>query len=122
MMKSARAPTLTPRPMRSRVARFGSGVTACYGPRVRARLERLLDRLINETQGQPALRSAALARGFELGGVPRPGAEALPSAFGRYIELVARHAWKITDADVDELRRANIDEDAIYEATVAAAT
>jgi alkylhydroperoxidase family enzyme len=37
------------------------------------------------------------------------------------VEKVARHAYKVTDADVDGLREAGYSEDAIFEVTLAAA-
>jgi alkylhydroperoxidase family enzyme len=38
-----------------------------------------------------------------------------------YLEKVHRHAYKVTDRDVEELKAAGIDEDTIFEQTVAAA-
>jgi hypothetical protein len=38
----------------------------------------------------------------------------------RYVDTVARHAYKVTDADVTALREAHSD-DAVFEITVAAA-
>lgn len=43
-----------------------------------------------------------------------PGAEA-------YCDTVRRHAYRVTDAQVDELRAAGLGEDEIFELTVAAA-
>jgi alkylhydroperoxidase family enzyme len=39
----------------------------------------------------------------------------------RYLDLVRRHAYGITDEDVASLREAGLDDDAIFEVTVAAA-
>ena len=38
-----------------------------------------------------------------------------------YVDLVHRHAYRITDEDVERLRDAGLDDDAIFEMTVAAA-
>ena len=38
-----------------------------------------------------------------------------------YRDTVRRHAYRVTDAQVDELRAAGLDEDEIFELTVAAA-
>jgi alkylhydroperoxidase family enzyme len=42
-------------------------------------------------------------------------------AVARYLECVRRHAYRVTDADVDRLRAAGLDDDAIFELTIAAA-
>jgi len=44
-----------------------------------------------------------------------------PEAARAYVENVRRHAWRVTDADVEALRAAGLSEDEIFEATVAAA-
>jgi alkylhydroperoxidase family enzyme len=43
-------------------------------------------------------------------------------AVARYLDLVRRHAYRVTEEDVEGLRGAGLDEDAIFELTVAAAT
>jgi alkylhydroperoxidase family enzyme len=42
-------------------------------------------------------------------------------AVGRYLDLVCRHAYRVTDEDIEGLRSAGLDDDAIFELTVAAA-
>ena len=42
-------------------------------------------------------------------------------ALGRYVDTVARHAYKLTDDDLTALQRAGSSEDAIFEITVSAA-
>jgi alkylhydroperoxidase family enzyme len=42
-------------------------------------------------------------------------------AVARYLGLVGRHAYRITDADLEAVRAAGLDDDAIFELTVAAA-
>jgi alkylhydroperoxidase family enzyme len=44
-----------------------------------------------------------------------------PPAFGPYLDKVRRHAYRVTDEDVEELKRAGHSEDEIFELTVAAA-
>jgi alkylhydroperoxidase family enzyme len=44
-----------------------------------------------------------------------------PAAMQPYLELVRRHADRITDADVERVRAAGLTEDEIFEHTVAAA-
>lgn len=38
-----------------------------------------------------------------------------------YVDVVRKHAYRITDEDVERLRDAGLDDDAIFEMTVAAA-
>ena len=42
-------------------------------------------------------------------------------AVARYLGLVCRHAHRVTDEDIEGLRSAGLDDDAIFELTVAAA-
>lgn len=44
-----------------------------------------------------------------------------PPAMGAYLAKVHARAYTVTDADVEELKRAGISEDEIFEQTVAAA-
>lgn len=72
--------------------------------------QRLLDAVLSTPGDTPAaLRRAALERG------------ALPGPLAAYVDKVARHAYKVTDADVAGLRQAGHSEDAIFEITAAAA-
>jgi len=62
-----------------------------------------------------------------------PGATAVPmrrrahaaqtdtEVFGTYLAKVRRHAYRVVDADIQELRAAGLSDDAIFELTVAAA-
>jgi alkylhydroperoxidase family enzyme len=45
----------------------------------------------------------------------------LPQALRGYLDKVARHAYKVTDEDVEALRVAGYSEDQIFEATVSCA-
>ena len=79
-------------------------------------------RLIDSVLGAPGdtsseQRRAALARAARPGGP----ADGLAAPLGRYVDTVARHAYKLTDDDVAALQRAGNSEDAIFEITVSAA-
>ena len=50
-----------------------------------------------------------------------PGAELPSSELASYLTRVREASYRITDADVDALRRAGHDEEEIFELTVAAA-
>ena len=62
-------------------------------------------------------RRAVLERARET-----PGrTDAVPPELTHYVDTVARHAYKVTDADVAQLQRAGHSDDALFEITVAAA-
>lgn len=44
-----------------------------------------------------------------------------PDVMDAYLEKVRRHAYRVTDADVEALKEAGLSEDEIFEQTVAAA-
>jgi len=75
-----------------------------------------LSEAVIETPGDldPALRRtiAAYAGGEEA---------ELPEELRTYLDKVARHAYKVVDADLDRLRELGYSEDAIFELTLAAA-
>src|SRR5256884_8397297 len=80
--------------------------------------QRLLDSVLDAPgHTSSELRRAALARAARPG-VPGDG---LAAPLGRYVDTVARHAYKLTDDDLTALRRAGSSEDAIFEITVSAA-
>ena len=70
---------------------------------------RLVDAVL-QTPGdtKPELRRAALERATA------------PGPLGPYVSNVARHAYKITDTDVAQLRQAGHSDDSLFEITVAA--
>ena len=83
---------------------------------------RLVDSVLT-TPGhlQPDLRRAILAR---AAATASPGAAApapVPPTLAGYVDKVALHAYRVTDADVAALRRAGNADDALFEVTVAAA-
>ena len=87
-------------------------------------LFRDLVRSILTTPGDtdPALRQAVEARTAELGGGlgERPPGE-IPEALRAYVDKVALHAYKVTDRDIEDLKKAGYNEDAIFEITLSAA-
>ncbi len=75
-----------------------------------ARVKRLLEHFLS----QPGRLDPALRRAAATGGD-------LPPPLAEWVDKVARHAWRCTDADVKHLKESGFDEDQIYEVTVAAA-
>jgi hypothetical protein len=70
----------------------------------------------------PGLRQAVAARSAELGGGPAapPGA-AIPADLRDLVEKTALHAYRITDEEIEALRRAGRSDDEIFEIAVSAA-
>ena len=68
------------------------------------------------------LRRSIEAHTAHLSGRRRSGDSAeLPPVLVPFIEKVAMHAYRVTDADIDELRKAGYSEDAVFEITLSAA-
>ncbi len=87
------------------------------------RYDELVQRLrqgVLDTPGDSAaaLRRAVLERGKRPGG-GSAARDALPPELASYVDKVARHAYKVTDADLASLQ-ATHSEDALFEVTVAA--
>jgi hypothetical protein len=77
--------------------------------------KRLTDAVLNTPGDTPAeLRQAVLDRAMGA----RDG---VPIELQRYVDTVARHAYKVTDSDLQALQRFGQSEDALFEITVAAA-
>jgi len=74
------------------------------------KIEALRDRVVN---GPGVVDQAIRTAAYEGTGVP--------DDLASYIEKVVRHAYKVTDSDVERLKGAGYSEDAIFEITVAAA-
>ena len=69
-----------------------------------------------------SLRRTVESRAAALGGRSTEDSDTtLPPALDAYINKLGRHAYKVTDADVDALKAAGFSEDAIFELTVSAA-
>jgi alkylhydroperoxidase family enzyme len=84
--------------------------------------ERLVAAIL-ETAGHTA--SALRRQVFELSaafaGSGRGAPPAVPRELAHYVEKVARHAYRVTDQDVQALRRVGFSEEAIFELTLSAA-
>jgi hypothetical protein len=89
----------------------------------------LVERLVKavlEGEGvtDPALRTSierAAASGASGGDGFAAVGGALPAVLWPYLQKVNRHAYKVTDGDVDALKEQAYSEDAIFELTVSAA-
>jgi alkylhydroperoxidase family enzyme len=69
----------------------------------------------------PEVRAALLDHARALSVGDDPPAE-IPLELAPYVDKVTRWAYKVVDRDIDELRAAGWSEDAIFEATLCAAT
>lgn len=79
-------------------------------------------RLESSVLGSPGHTSVELRRAvFERGKHPGQPARDVPDELTHYVDTVARHAYKVTDADVAKLKGAGHSDDALFEITVAAA-
>lgn len=67
----------------------------------------------------PVERQQIEAYAARLGGAQRDPAT-LPAAIQPYVDKVTKHAYKVTDHDIEQLKAAGYSEDAIFEITVSA--
>lgn len=78
--------------------------------------------LTSPGDSSPRLRQAVEAQTAALGGYAQESAqEDIPPELSMYVDKVARHAYKVTDTDIEKLREAGFSEDAIFEITLSAA-
>ena len=71
-----------------------------------------------------AARQALAAAGNDTGNDTANaagGAEAVPESLASFTDKVTRHAYKVTDEDIQALRAAGYSEDQIFEATLSIA-
>jgi hypothetical protein len=87
-----------------------------YPPKVRKAVEALLNRPAVCT---PFLRRAVEAHAARLSGGTRDLLE-VPADLLAYVEKVTQSAYKITDQDIERLRKNGYSEDAIFEITLCA--
>ena len=91
------------------------------------RYDELVARLRNAVLGGPGTTEAGLRRAIEqraaeAGGRTDPQEIGpIPSDLSDYITTVIHRAYRVTDEDVERLKRSGYSEDAIFEITVAAA-
>lgn len=67
----------------------------------------------------PVERQQIEAYAARLGGAQRDPAT-LPAAIQPYVDKVTKHAYKVTDHDIEQLKAAGYSEDAIFEITISA--
>jgi alkylhydroperoxidase family enzyme len=86
------------------------------------KIQTLVDSVLNNRgDSDPELRRAVEQRAAtHAGRLPEDGPR-LPQELKNYVDKVARHAFKVTDADIEALRAAGYSEDAIFELTLCAA-
>lgn len=68
-----------------------------------------------------AVEARAAASGGRTDTTGRAAAEPVPEEVRAFVDKVARHAYRVTDADVEALRSAGHSEDAVFELIVSAA-
>jgi len=88
-----------------------------YPPKVRKLFEVFTT---SPAETSEELRRKVTARAARLDGSDRAAAE-VPGEIKGYIDKVARHAYKVTDDDLLELKEAGYSEDQIFEVTLGAA-
>ena len=79
----------------------------------------IIDTMLGPGHTPSELRKAVMARAARLAS-QRSGAPA-PAPFGNYVDKVAQHAYKVTDADVTALQQAGNSDDVLFEVTSTAA-
>lgn len=84
--------------------------------------QRLID-AIQSSPGEtdPALRKAVKESSSLLSSHASMPVDPMPAALNTYVKKVALHAYKVTEEDVERLRTAGYNEDAIFEITLSAA-
>lgn len=79
---------------------------------------RLIDAVLcTEGATDESLRRAVLERAMDTPGAQRH----VPPELANYVDTVARHAYRVTDADVRALQAGGQSDDGVFEITVAAA-
>jgi alkylhydroperoxidase family enzyme len=93
--------------------------------RYQAFVDRLQAAVLADGHSSPAMRRAAIARARQVSGradgTERVSASPLDPALEQWVEKVARHAYKTTDAELAALLAAGYSSDQIFEITIAAA-
>jgi alkylhydroperoxidase family enzyme len=93
------------------------------GERYREHVDRIVRAVLTSSgHTDPSMRAAAAARAIDAGGgAADASAASVPDALDPFVGKVVRHAYKVTDADVEALKAAGYLEDAIFEITVSTA-
>jgi len=90
------------------------------------RREELIDRLVQSVLEGDGVSDSDLRRSVEekaalLSGRSVDNNSGLPPLLETYVDKVAKHAYKVTDNDIESLKDAGYSEDAIFEITLCAA-
>jgi len=89
---------------------------------MKTEFSKMVDRLATRTLDGPGEVPAALRREVaEYAIAPKPGNEQIPPVLMQYLTKVAMHSYRVTDADIAQLKAAGYSEDELYELTVSAA-
>lgn len=86
-------------------------------------LAELARRLRDTVLNRPGVTEVALRQAVEAGAASRAerAADDVPPNLQSYVDKVARHAYAVTDKDIEALKQAGYSEDAIFEITISAA-
>jgi alkylhydroperoxidase family enzyme len=86
------------------------------------KIQKLVDSVLNGPGHSDAkLRQAVEQRAAAHAGRLPQLEKKLPAELETYIDKIALHAYKVTDADIETLRKAGYSEDVIFELTLSAA-
>ncbi len=92
------------------------------GDRHTEKMRRLADAVLEGPgESDVEVRRAVEALAAELGGRPLSSLAEAPPILRAYVEKVAKHAYKVTERDIEGLRMAGFSEDAVLEITLCAA-
>ena len=84
--------------------------------------QRLINAILSSPgETDPALRKAVKEHSSLFSSHAFVPADQMPAALTSYVKKVALHAYKVTEEDVERLRTAGYNEDAIFEITLSAA-
>ncbi|VAW39561.1 hypothetical protein MNBD_CHLOROFLEXI01-1860, partial [hydrothermal vent metagenome] len=90
-------------------------------PHYPANVQKMLDAVLNQqAESSQELRQDVEAFGAACSGSQRAAVK-LPEDLRPYLEKVSKHAYKVTDNDVQQIKAAGYSEDEIFELTVCAA-
>ncbi len=86
------------------------------------RIQELIDAVLTcPGDSDSQLRHTVEARAASLAGGLREISDGMPTELETYVEKVARHAYRVTDEDIETLKKKGYSEDALFEITLSAA-
>lgn len=89
---------------------------------MKTEFSKMVEALTSKTLDGPGKVAAALRRETaEYAAAPKPGNEQIPTVLMPYLTKVALHSYRVTDADISQLKAAGFSEDELYELTICAA-